>query len=90
MIQAETVRFNNDQTIKTEAGKFYVNQRLSGYAENDGKWVVEQLQELYWSPIGVLRRKRRGAFVGVFDTIKDAEDAIKSATLQPINDEMVL
>ena len=85
----ETVRINNDQTVKTEVGEFLVCQRNVGYAENDGYWVVTQLPELYWSNGGVLRQRRPEKFLGVFATPVDMVEAIDAATIQPIRDEMV-
>lgn len=83
-----TVRINNDQTVKTSVGEFMVVQRNEGYADNDGHWTVTQLAELYWSPIGVLRQRRSGLFLGVFDTPADAMAAIEAAMPQPISDKM--
>jgi hypothetical protein len=80
---------NNDTTIKTSAGQFMLMQRNSGYAVNDGKWVVSQLVELYWSTAGVLRQRRSGTFLGVFDTRAVAGAAITAASAQPIDDRMV-
>jgi hypothetical protein len=84
----ETVRINNDQTIKTSVGEFMVVQRNAGYADNDGHWTVTQLAELYWSPIGVLRQRRPGLFLGVFDTPAAAMASIEDAVPQPIDDKM--
>jgi len=89
MINPNAIRVNHDQTIRTEAGEFMAVQRNSGYADNDGAWVITQLPELYWSHIGTLRQRRPGAFVGVFATIEEAEAAIRSARLQPEQDENV-
>lgn len=88
-INTDAIRINHDQTIKTGAGEFYANQRNEGYADNDGRWVVHQQPELYWSTAGVLRQRRPGAFLGIFDTTTQAEAAISAATQQPINDHMV-
>jgi hypothetical protein len=91
MIQLrETFRINNDQTIKTPAGEFMAEQRNAGFADNDGAWIVSQLAELYWSEIGVLRRRRPGKFLGVFPTPEEAVKAIEAAELQPIQDQMVM
>lgn len=77
-------QFNNLQTITTDAGEFGVEQRNGGFVDNDGKWVVTQVGELYWS-FGEMRRKARGRVLGVFDTIADAETAIRDA--QPLADD---
>lgn len=85
----ETVRFNNDQTVTTDAGDFMVVQRNSGYADNDGRWVVSQLAELYWGAAGVLRQRRAGRFLGVYDTTDAAVAAIEAAEPMPIADKML-
>jgi hypothetical protein len=85
-----TYHSNNEETITTDAGQFMIGQRNAGYADNDGAWVVTQLKELYWSNIGTLRQRRDGQFIGVFATRTDADAAIAAATLQPVNDKMVL
>jgi hypothetical protein len=85
----ETVRINNDQTVKTDAGEFYAEQRNAGFEPNDGAWVVTQLPELYWSGAGVLRQRRPEKFLGVFATPELAVAAIEGAELQPIEDRMV-
>jgi hypothetical protein len=86
----ESVRINKDQTIKTEAGEFYICQRNEGFALNDGQWVVTQLPELYWGAAGVLRQRRSEKFLGIFLTPVDVVEAIEAAELQPIEDKMVL
>jgi hypothetical protein len=85
----ETVFINHTQTVETDAGKFMINQRNEGYAENDGKWTVTQLPELYWSPGGVLRQRRPEKFLGIFLTPVDVVEAIEAATLQPVQDRMI-
>jgi hypothetical protein len=85
-----TQRVNNDETVTTDAGQFMLIQRNEGYADNDGRWVVDQLRETYWSHIGTLRQRRLGAFLGIFNTRQDADAAIASAVPQPINDQMIL
>lgn len=84
----ENYRFNNDQTIRTDAVEFMVEQRNAGFADNDGKWIVSQLPELYWSH-GELRQLRGSLFLGVFDTRADAVIVIESAKLQPVDDRVV-
>lgn len=85
----ENFRANNDQTIEAAAGRFMVMQRNIGYVDNDGRWTVELLPELYWSKAGILRRRRPGSFVGVFDSTDEALVAIKETELPEIKDEMV-
>lgn len=72
-------RSNNERSITTEAAAFLIAQRNAGYADNDGRWIVSQLPELYWSTGGVLRSRRPGAFLGVFDTEAAALAAIEGA-----------
>lgn len=83
-------RSNNEHTVTTGAGQFLLTQRNAGYVDNDGQWVVSQLPELYWSPIGVLRQRRPGTFLGVFATLDAANAAITAAEPQPIVDEMLM
>lgn len=80
---------NHEQSVTTEIGEFLIRQRNVGYADNDGRWIVSQLPELYWSGIGTLRQRRPGKFLGVFDTREEADAAINAATLQPIEDKAV-
>lgn len=82
-------RINNDHTQTFEAGEFYFQQRNAGYADNDGKWVVSLMPEVYWSNVGVLRQRRPGKLVGVFATLGIAVDAAREAGRMPIVDEMV-
>jgi hypothetical protein len=83
---SETYRFNNDQTVETEVGTFYVEQRNAGFEPNDGKWIVTQLPELYWTTHGTLHRRRPGKPLGAFATTTEAAAAIEAAELQPVDD----
>jgi hypothetical protein len=85
----ESVLINNDQSVKTDAGEFMINQRNEGYAENDGKWTVSQHAPLYWSTAGVLRSKGDEKFLGVFLTPVDVIEAIEAAGTLPLRDHMV-
>lgn len=82
----ENFRFNNDQTIETETGTFYVEQRNAGFEPNDGKWIVTQLPELYWTTYGTLHRRRSGKSLGIFVDPAEAAAAIEAAAPQPIED----
>jgi hypothetical protein len=82
-------RSNSERTVTTPVAEFLMGQRNAGYADNDGRWVVHQLPELYWSAIGVLRRRRPGVFLGVFDNEAAALAAIEAAERQPERDESV-
>lgn len=79
-----------DTSIKTEVATFMISKRDAGYADNDGRYVVHQLPELYWSKIGVLRRRRPGTFLGVFDDMNAVHAAIAAAGKTPEDDQMVL
>lgn len=81
---------NNKQSIEADGLKFLVEQRNVGFADNDGRWVVVQLAELYWSGIGVLRQRRPGAFLGVFDDMEAVLAAVAAAAPRPERDEMVM
>jgi hypothetical protein len=81
---------NNKSTIEANGSTFMIEQRNAGFAHNDGQWIVSQLAELYWSPIGVMRRRRPGAFLGVFADMAAVEAAIAAAAPQPECDEMVM
>ncbi len=80
---------NNKATIEANGCTFMIEQRNVGFANNDGKWIVSQLAELYWSPIGVMRRRRPGAFLGVFEDMAAVEAVIAAAAPLPERDEMV-
>jgi hypothetical protein len=80
---------NNKRSVATDAGEFLIEQRNVGYEPNDGKWLVSQLPELYWTGYGFLRQRRSGKFLGVFDTLSDANTAIENATVQPVDDEAI-
>lgn len=80
---------NNVTMVETNAAQFLIEQRNVGFAQNDGRWIVSQLPELYWSTAGALRQSRPGAFLGVFDTRADADIAISTATQQSVEDSMV-
>lgn len=82
-IDPDAIFGNHDQSFKTEAGEFLVEQRNMGYAENDGKWIVNQLSDLYWDRWGYLTKRRQGIFLGIFDTMEQAEEAIRNAKLLP-------
>lgn len=82
----ENYRFNNDQTVETEVGTFYVEQRNAGFEPNDGKWLVTQLPELYWTTCGTLHRRRPGKPLGVFADTAGAAEAINVAEQQPVED----
>jgi hypothetical protein len=83
---AENFRVNNDQTVETEAGEFYVWQRNEGFEPNDGQWIVTQLPELYWTTYGTLRRRRPAKRLGLFPGIAGAVAAIEAAEQQPVED----
>ena len=83
-------RINRDETVTTSVGQFSLIQRNSGYADNDGRWLVHQYADLYWSSIGTLRQQRAGRFLGVFDTETEAREAIAAAEAMPLDDKMVL
>lgn len=74
---------NHEGYTKTDAGEFLYNQRNVGYWENDGKWIVNQLPDLYWDKWGYLAKRREGRTLGLFDTKEAAEAAIKSAEAMP-------
>jgi hypothetical protein len=80
---------NNVQTVKTATGEFMIEQRNVGFADNDGRWIVSQLPELFWSKIGTLRRRRAGRFLGAFDDMPAVNVAIAAADQMPEIDEMV-
>lgn len=84
------IRINRDETVTTSVGQFSLIQRNSGYADNDGRWLVHQYADLYWSPIGTLRQRRAGRFLGVFDTETEAREATAAAEAVPLDDKMVL
>ena len=81
---------NHKASIEANGLKFLIEQRNIGFADNDGRWNVVQLAELYWSGIGVLRQRRPGAFLGVFDDMDAVHAAIAAAAPQPERDEMVM
>jgi hypothetical protein len=56
----------------------------------NGRWVLSQLPELYWSRAGVLYRRRAGRFVGVFDDSDAARNAAPAAEAMPVVEEIVL
>lgn len=80
---------NNERSVTTGVGAFLLGQRNAGYADNDGRWVVSQLPELYWSTAGVLRQRRPGVFLGVFDTEAAALTAIEGAGAPTEDDRWV-
>lgn len=81
---------NNETSVKTAAGEFMLTQRNAGFTDNDGKWIVSQLPELYWSSIGFLRQRRPGALLGIFDTQAEAYAAVAAAAPAPVRDEAVM
>jgi len=80
---------NHTETVTTETARFMIEQRNAGFADNDGRWVVSQMAELYWGVGGVLRERRPGTFLGVFDNRASVDAAIAEATTLPIDDRMV-
>ena len=81
---------NNKASIEANGLKFLIEQRNVGFVNNDGRWIVSQLAELYWSNIGVMRQRRPGAFLGVFDDMDAVRAVIAAAAPQPERDEMVM
>jgi hypothetical protein len=75
----ESVRINKDQTVKTDAGEFYVCQRNEGFVNNDGRWLVKLLPNFEWSPGGAYIETRPGRDLGNFLTPVDVIEAIESA-----------
>jgi hypothetical protein len=74
---------NNERYLQTDAGEFLMNQRNVGYWENDGRWIVRQLADLYWDGYGYLTKRREGLSIGPFDTEEEALTAIASAEIRP-------
>ena len=82
---------NRNETVRTEAGMFYLCQRNAGFETNDGRFVVQHLADLYWSAIGTLRQRRGpGRVLGTFDTYEQALAAIDAAGPLPLNDRAVV
>lgn len=79
---------NNEKSVKTDVAEFLFRQRNVGYADNDGRWVLSQLPELYWSN-GYLCQLRPGKFLGVFNDMSAVSKVIESAKKQPIVREVV-
>ena len=81
---------NFKKSITANGLTFLIEQRNIGFADNDGRWIVSQLAELYWSPIGVMRQRRPGAFLGVFDDMEAVNTVIANAAPMPVTDQMVM
>lgn len=81
---------NHRHSFTTGAAEFMLEQRNAGFDPNDGRWILNQLPELYWSRAGALYRRRAGRFVGVFEDSDAARDAAAAAGLMPVVEEMVL
>lgn len=81
---------NFKKSITVNGLTFLIEQRNIGFANNDGKWIVSQLAELYWSNIGVMRQRRPGAFLGAFDDMDAVNVAIADAAPLPVDDQMVM
>lgn len=81
---------NFKKSITANGLTFLIEQRNIGFADNDGRWIVSQLAELYWSPIGVMRQRRPGAFLGVFDDMDAVNAVIADAAPMPVADQMVM
>lgn len=81
---------NHKHSVTVNGLTFLVEQRNIGFADNDGRWIVSQLAELYWSSIGVMRQRRPGAFLGVFDDMDAVNAAIATASPRPVDDQMVM
>jgi hypothetical protein len=80
---------NNSETITLENGRFYLTQRNHGFMANDGRWLIERLPRLYWSPIGVLHQASAYELIGVFDTREAALAAAAAAGDAPEHDRPV-
>jgi hypothetical protein len=85
-----TAPSNNRRSIKTGVAEFMIEQRNAGFADNDGRWIISQLPELFWSNIGTLRTRRAGRFLGVFDDMAAVDNAIAAAQQAPEIDTPVL
>lgn len=81
---------NHKASIQANGCTFLIEQRNVGFADNDGRWIVSQLAELYWSNIGTMRQRRPGAFLGVFEDMDAVNAAIAAAAPLPERDEMVM
>lgn len=89
MTKTSAAPSNNRHSVKTDVAEFMIEQRNAGFADNDGRWILSQLPELFWSNIGTLRRRRAGRFLGVFDDMAAINLAVAAAELMPEVDEMV-
>lgn len=73
----------NERWIRTDAGLFWAEQRLVGFADNDGRWTVTQMSECEYRALGALVRTREARHLGIFDTDADAMLAIRDAERMP-------
>lgn len=62
-------------TTKTPLPTYPIEQRLAGYADNDGRFVAQRVRPLYWTPWGTLHAVGVSRVLGVFDTREEAEAA---------------
>lgn len=76
---------NHVERVTIETGDFLMEQRNTGFADNDGQWTVHQSAELYWGPGGLLTQRRPGAHLGVFPTKEAALAAVHAAQPQPVD-----
>ena len=85
-----TYASSNRRTFTTDAGRFMIERRNAGFADNDGRWIISQLPEYRWTFGGELRKCRHGAFLGSFDTEADAVAAAESAEQLPETNERAI
>lgn len=81
---------NHIQTVSAPGGEFMFEQRNGGFVDNDGKWIVNQLPELYFSPTGCLRQRRAGRFLGVAEDLASALALAAATGPMPDDDRMRL
>lgn len=74
---------NNTATVDMPTGQFMVEQRNVGFADNDGRWLVTQSQELYWDSCGFLMERRPSRFLGAFDSLTIALRVAREADKVP-------
>jgi hypothetical protein len=66
---------NTNPAVSALRPSYVIDQRLVGYADNDGRFVAQRIRPTFWSSIGTLQGVGVSRVLGVFDTREEADQA---------------
>jgi len=76
MFTGPGIGHNHYMNTLTAAPSYSIDRRTVGYADNDGRYVAQRVAPAVWLYGGTLYTVGHSRFLGVFDTLADADAAV--------------